>query len=148
MAKIFLERLYFVLGLAPIQIWHCAAVFFSQVPNKCTDLDLSLLDMLILGTYSEFARTYNFLALGICFPHPWSSAGRRFAVSRSCLQYYWWILLFPQQKNRLRECLRARRFWAALLLHTTCVRDWCNWRANCVVAKHTKKEIICNKKPL
>ena len=26
----------------------------------------------------------------------------------------------------------------ARLLHTTCVRSWCNWRASCVVAKHKK----------
>jgi hypothetical protein len=38
----------------------------------------------------------------------------------------------------LRECLRARRFWATLLLHTTCVRSWWNWRASCVAAKHKR----------
>ena len=29
--------------VSPVQkigIWHCAAIFFSQVPKKCTDLDL------------------------------------------------------------------------------------------------------------
>ena len=26
----------------------------------------------------------------------------------------------------------ARRFWASLLLHTTCVRSCCTWRASCV----------------
>jgi len=31
----------------------------------CTDLDLSLLYILILGTYSKFARKINFLALGV-----------------------------------------------------------------------------------
>jgi len=38
--------------------WHCAVVLFSQVPHKCTHLDLSLLyiQFLILGTYSKFAR--------------------------------------------------------------------------------------------
>ena len=39
--------------------------------------------------------------------------------------------------HELRECLRARRFQASLLLYTTCVRSWCNWRANCVAAKDT-----------
>ena len=67
---------------------HCAAVLQTQVPKLCTDLDLSLLYILILGTYSKFARKNNFLALGVCFPQPCSSAGRRFAASRSRLQTY------------------------------------------------------------
>jgi len=29
---------------------------------------------------------------------------------------------------------------ASLLLHTTCVRSCCNWRANCVAAKQQTKE--------
>jgi len=33
----------------------------------------------------------------------------------------------------------ARRFRASLLLHTTCVRSWCTWRASCVAAKHKNK---------
>jgi len=50
---------------------HCAAVLsFSQVPKKCTDLDLGLLYILILGTYSKFTRKINFLAPGVCFPQP------------------------------------------------------------------------------
>ena len=47
---------------------HCAAVLQTQVPKLCTALDLGLLFILILGTYSKFARINNFLALGICFP--------------------------------------------------------------------------------
>jgi len=73
---------------------------FSQVPKKCTDLDLSFLYILILRTYSEFTRKNNFLALGVCFLQPCSSTGRRFATSRSRLQYYRRIVSFPQQKNR------------------------------------------------
>ena len=46
--------------------------FFSKVAKLCTDLDLSL-----LYTYSKFARKNNVLALGVCFPQPCSSAGRR-----------------------------------------------------------------------
>jgi len=38
---------------------HCAAVLFSQVPKKCTDLDLSLLYILTLGTFSKFTRKNN-----------------------------------------------------------------------------------------
>jgi len=34
----------------------------------------------------------------------------------------------------LRDCLRARRFWATLLLHTTCARSCCTWCDSCVAA--------------
>jgi len=44
-----------------IRFCHCAAVLRIQVPKLCTDLDLSLLYILILGTYSKFARKNNFL---------------------------------------------------------------------------------------
>ena len=40
----------------------CSAVLFSQVPKKCTDLDLSLLYNLIFGTHSKFARNNNILS--------------------------------------------------------------------------------------
>jgi len=40
---------------------HRAFVLQVQVPKLCTDLDLSLLYILILGTYSKFARKINFL---------------------------------------------------------------------------------------
>ena len=62
---------------------HCAAVLQMQVPKSCTDLDLGLLYILILGTYSKFAWKIDFLALDVCFLHPYSSAGCRFAASRS-----------------------------------------------------------------
>jgi hypothetical protein len=39
--------------------------------KKWWDLNLSLLYLLILGTYGKFARRNNFLALGVCFPQPW-----------------------------------------------------------------------------
>ena len=52
--------------------------FFRKSPLRCgspsaspefyTDLDLSLFYILILGTYSKFARKNNFLSLGVCFP--------------------------------------------------------------------------------
>jgi len=79
---------------------HCAAVLQTQVPKLCTDLNLSLFYILILGTYSKFAWENNFLALGVCFPQSCSSAGRMFAASRSRLQYYRRIVVFPQQKFR------------------------------------------------
>jgi len=79
---------------------HCAAVLPTQVPKSCTALDLSLLYILTLGTYSKFARKNNFLALGVCFPQLCSSAGRRFAASRSRVQNYRRIVWFPRQKFR------------------------------------------------
>ena len=72
---------------------HCVAVLETQVPKLCTDLDLSLLYILILGTYSKFARKCNFPALGVCFPR----AGRMFAVSRSRLQYCRRIVSYQQK---------------------------------------------------
>ena len=39
--------------------------------------------LLILGTFSKFARKNNFLAPSVCFPQPCSSAGRRFAASKT-----------------------------------------------------------------
>jgi len=69
-----------------IRFCHCAAVLPTQVPKLCTDLDLDLLYILMWGTYSKFARKKYFLTLGVCFPQPCSSAGRRFAASRSRLQ--------------------------------------------------------------
>jgi len=71
-----------------IRFCHCAAVLQTQVPKLCTALNLSLLYILILGTFSKFARKNNFLALGVCFPQPCSCAGRRFAASRSRVQNY------------------------------------------------------------
>ena len=38
-------------------------LLFSQVPKKCTNLDLSLIYNLTLGTCSKFARKNNFLSL-------------------------------------------------------------------------------------
>ena len=74
---------------------NCAAVLQSQVPKLCTDLDLSLLYILILRTYSRFARKNHFLSIGVCFPQPCSSAGHRFAASISCIQNYRQIFSFP-----------------------------------------------------
>jgi len=75
---------------------HCAAVLFSQVPKKCTDLDLSLLYILTLGTYSKVTRKNIFPAPGVCFPQPCSSDGRRFAASRSRSQNYRRMVSVPQ----------------------------------------------------
>ena len=86
--------------MGKIGFCRCAAVVHTQVLQLCTALDLSLLYILILGTYSKFARKNNFLALGVCFPQPRSSADRRFAASRSRVQNYRRIVSFPQPKFR------------------------------------------------
>ena len=73
----------------------CAAVLQTQVPQLCTDLDLGLLYILTSGTYSKISRKNNFLSLGVCFSQLCSSAGRRFAASRSRVQNYRRIVSFP-----------------------------------------------------
>jgi len=45
-----------------------SADLYTQVPEKCTDLNLSLFYILILKIHSKFARKNNFLALGVCCP--------------------------------------------------------------------------------
>jgi len=54
-----------------------------------------------------------------------------------CLSIFLCVCL--QLQGPLRECPQAGRFRASLLLHTTCVRSWCNWHASCVAGKITKK---------
>ena len=98
--KTYSQNLRTCFDAGKIGFCHCAAVLQTQVPKLCTDLDLGLLYILILGTCSKFARKNNFLALGVCFPQPCSSAGRRFAASRSRLTNYRRIVSFPQQKIR------------------------------------------------
>jgi len=63
------------------------AVFFLQVPKLCTDLDRNLLYILILRTHNKFVLKKCMVALGVCFLQPCSSAGHRFAASRSRLHY-------------------------------------------------------------
>jgi len=96
---------------------HCAAVLQTQVPKLCTDLDLgllctdldlSLLYILIFGTYSKFARKNNFLALGVCFPQPCSSAANLhranllYDAGLPCQDHVYRTtdVSFPQQKFR------------------------------------------------
>ena len=63
--KIRLKKTCFDAG--KIGFCHCASVLQAQVPKLCTDPDLSLFYILILGTHSKFARI-NFLALGVYCP--------------------------------------------------------------------------------
>ena len=67
--------------------------------QKRPDLDLSLLYILILRTYTKFVWKNKMLAVGVCLPQFCSSTGRRFALSKSRLQYYRRIVSFPQKKS-------------------------------------------------
>jgi len=99
-----------------IGIHHPAAAFFLQVLKLCTDLDPTLLFIMISGTHSNFRWKNNFLAPGVCFPQTCSSAGRRFAASRSRLHYSRRIVVSTTTKsmkclvnwNVLRICVRWR----------------------------------------
>jgi len=60
-------------GVSPVEKnWHLAlrsgSLFAST--KLCTDRDLSLLYILISGTYSKFTLKNDFIALGVCFPQP------------------------------------------------------------------------------
>ena len=77
--------------------------FCLQVSKLCTDLDPTLLYILILETYGRFARKSKMIALGVCLLQTRSSADRRFAASRSRLHYYRRIVSCPQQQ--IMKCL-------------------------------------------
>jgi len=77
---------------------HCNAAFCLQVPEKCTDLDLTLFYIWRMETYSKFACGKKMLALGVHFPQPYSSAGRVFAASTSRLYDYQPIGSFPRKR--------------------------------------------------
>jgi len=105
-----------------IRFFLCRNTFFFRKsplrcgsPNACAQ-NLRLLYILILGTYSKFARKHNFLALDVCFPQLCSSAGRRSAVSRSRVQNYRRIVLFPQQKKSMK-CVVD---WIPLTIRVRC----------------------------
>ena len=78
-------RLKNVFGRKICQNLPMRSGIFLQVQKLCTDLNLTLLYILVLGTYGKFTRKNIFLALCVCFPQLWSSAGRRFAASKSSL---------------------------------------------------------------
>jgi len=69
---------------------------FRRRKNQILPQCVCVLYILISGTYSKFARKNSVLALGVCFPQPCSSAGRRYAASRSRVQNYRRIVSFPE----------------------------------------------------
>jgi len=64
-----------------VRVRRCAAAFSLQVPKSDTDLDLTFLYIFMLGTHTKLV----------------TSAGRRFATSRSRFEYYQTIGSFPQK---------------------------------------------------
>jgi len=99
-----------------VGISHCAVAFCLQVP-KCTDLNPTLLYILILGANSKFAYKHQMLVLGVCFQQTCLSAGRMFDASRSRLYYYQRIVSSPQLvPTNLMKCLVS---WIPLRI---CVR--------------------------
>jgi len=45
---------------------HCAAALFLQVPKLCTDLDRTLLYILILRTHTKFVRENMYICINVC----------------------------------------------------------------------------------
>ena len=87
-----------------IRFCDCAVVLQTQVPKLCTDLDLSLPYILILGTYGKFARKNNFLALGVCFLQLCSSAGRMFCrVKITCTKLL--TICFASTTKKSMKCV-------------------------------------------
>ena len=80
---------------------NCAATFSLQVPKSCTNLDPTILYISMYGTYSKFVRKDKMLALGVCLPRPSPSARRRFAESRSRLNYYYFDRENPPPRGGL-----------------------------------------------
>jgi len=96
-------------------------------------IDVGLLYILIVGTYSKFARKNNFLALGICFPQPCSSAGRRFAASRSLYKTTDELFRFHNKKFdeirvKLDSTENPRSFEKYPTSPTPRCLGSCNWR--------------------
>jgi len=59
-----------------------------------------------------------------------------------------WIKATKERK-KLRVFIKgAQRFRASLLLHTTCNRSWCNWRASCDKYKKKRGGITPSRKQM
>ena len=91
--QFFLRRNTFFFRKSPL---HCG----SQVPKLCTDLDLSLLYILILGTYRKFARENNFPAIGVLLSAALLERWPQVCRVKIKFTYYRRIVSFPQQKIR------------------------------------------------
>jgi len=74
---------------------HSFCKSLMMTPKQCTDLDWTHLYCFIL-TYTTFVWKNKMPAPGVCLLQTCSSAGRRFAASKSRLHYYQRILWSPQ----------------------------------------------------
>jgi len=96
---------------------HCAAAFFLSVSKLCTDLDRSLLYILILinipNSYGKW--TNKIPALDVCLPQTCSSAGRRFCV----------MIMFPVLPTN-RVCCSVLQCGALCCSVVQCVAVCCS----------------------
>jgi len=91
----------FCLRAKQVFFWNLAlrSGSLAQVPKKWTDLDISHLYILILGTYGKFAWKITLLARSVFASRRHARAlAAPFAASRSRLHYYWRIFSFPQEE--------------------------------------------------
>ena len=74
-----------------VRICQCAVAFHYQVPKLCTDLDPTLVYILISGTYVnlKLARNNKMLVLGVDFPQTCSSAGLVFGAPKSLSAHFY-----------------------------------------------------------
>ena len=92
---------FFGLMLFWIGSRHRAAALLLQVPENCTNLDVTLLYISISEAYSKIALKNKFLALAVCSPQPCSI--HISPPNRSRLDYYppirsWRFPLLPVNK--------------------------------------------------
>jgi len=92
------KHVFFFLGFC-----HRACVLETQVPKLCTDLYFSLLYILILGTYSKFARKIHFLQPRARRPHHRAALLRIVRIFLSCWSQGW-----VKQTKRICEVDRRR----------------------------------------
>jgi len=112
--RFFLGETRFVIGCL-----HCAAVLFSRVPKKRSHLNVSLLYILILRTYSKFA--HKKISSAWCFPFR-----RHAGALAACL---------PHQDHvyfTTKNC-----FVSTTMNSMKCLVNWIPLPCSCVAAKHT-----------
>jgi len=86
---------------------------FLQVLRSCTNLNMSLLYILMWEIHSKFVWKNRMLALSVCFPQSCSSAGCRVTMSRSRLGYYQTNFLVFTETNSMKRVVN----WIPLHTH-------------------------------
>ena len=84
-------------------ICQCAVAFCLQVSKLCTNLNPTLIYILIFGTCGKFARKNKMLAHLVCFQQPCSSAGRSFCSGKIMFTLLLTNDLFRFHKNEFDE---------------------------------------------